>query len=196
MWQTQVHAGIFNQDSTLPTHVGNEWCNFLLLLSFHTFKSFVQAHHSLEGWGNTAILSRKEQSQSLSQHVDHWRFYILSSRIEARIWCLWCPINSLIINIKPSQNGNLFVTLWKIDTWHLVWQVTRHPCKWGNSVRSSESINNTSVIQRFWDHQRWVWTATLQGHLACCTPPFTSGKRISNCLECPMNNLPNTLIVC
>lgn len=180
MWQTQVNAGIFNQDSTLPAHVGNEWCNFLLLLFFHTFKSFIQAHNSLEGWGNTAIPSRKEQSQSLSQHVDHWRFYILSSRIEARIWCLWWPSNHQHQGISEWK---LFVTLWKIDTWHLVWQVTRHPCKSGNSVRSSECINNTSVIQRFWDRKRWVWTVTLQGHLACCTPPFTSGKRISNCLS-------------
>lgn len=47
---------------------------------------------------------------------------------------------------KAISEWKLFVTLWKTDIWHLVWQVTRHPCKWRNSVLSSESINNTSVI--------------------------------------------------
>lgn len=61
-----------------------------------------EACHSLEGWGNTAILSSKEQSQSPSQYVDHWRVYILSSSMDARIWCLWWHIS----NMKPSQNGN------------------------------------------------------------------------------------------
>lgn len=41
---------------------------------------------------------------------------------------------------KAISEWKSFVTLWKTDTWHLVWQVTRHPCKWRNSVYSLESI--------------------------------------------------------
>lgn len=116
-WQTQVHTGTFNKDninSANTSYVGNKWCNFLLLLFFSHLQAFWpscatkmwETCHSLEGWGNTAILSRKEQSQSPSQYVDHWRVYILSSSMDARIWCLWWHISSLISNMKPSQNGN------------------------------------------------------------------------------------------
>ena len=44
--QTQVHTGMFNKDninSANTSYVGNERCNFLLLLFFHTFKPFDRA---------------------------------------------------------------------------------------------------------------------------------------------------------
>lgn len=160
VWQTRVCAGLFNQDNTNTantSYVGNEWCNFLLLLLFHTFKPFDQAapqkkmretHHSLEGWGNTAVLSRKEQSQSLSQYVDHWRVYILSLRIDAR------NLMSLMAHQQSNQQRKA-ISEWKLshserltlDIWFATYEAPwKHPCKWRNSVHPSEYINDTYII--------------------------------------------------
>lgn len=58
-WQTQVHDGMFNKDNIISantSYVGNEWCNFLLLLFSHTFKPF-----------------DRSAPQKREKHVIHWR---------------------------------------------------------------------------------------------------------------------------
>lgn len=126
-----------------------------------TKKKMCETYHSLEGWGNTAVLSRKEQSQSLSQYVDHWRVYILSLRTDARnlmsLMSLMAHQQSnqqhkAISEWKLSHSERLTLDIW-FDTYEAPW---KHPCKWRNSVHPSEYINDTYVIPEVLGFQKVI----------------------------------------
>lgn len=123
-----------------------------------TKKKMCETYHSLEGWGNTAVLSRKEQSQSLSQYVDHWRIYILSLRIDAG------NLMSLMAHQQSNQQHKA-ISEWKLshserltlDIWFATYEAPwKHPCTWRNSVHPSEYINDTYVIPEVLGFQKVI----------------------------------------
>lgn len=156
-WQTQVQAGIFiqgNADTANTSYVGNEWCNFVSLLFFHTFKPFVQAAQwkkkkkvrniLFSGGVRKYWYSEQERTKSIPEPICT---SLKSLHIVIKNRCQnLMSLMSLMAHQQSNQQHKAisewksFVTLWKTDTWHLVWQVTRHPCKWRNSVYSLESI--------------------------------------------------------
>lgn len=139
VWQTWVRAGIFNQDNTNTasmSYTGNDWCNFLLLLFFHTFKPFDQAapqkkkkvwNISFSGGVRKYCYSEQERTKSVPDPICR---SLKSLHIVIKNRCH--NLMSLMGHQKSHEQHEaisewkLFVMLWKTDTWHLVSEVMRH----------------------------------------------------------------------